>query len=80
MGKAKEHKSLVLCNQVMVDHLAQGCKSIADSLVGEKLITLEDYSKIQLVSIDCDRARNIVEALQNKLKTEPSNLANSLLS
>ena len=69
-----EHKALVRCNQVMVDHLvAHGCKSIADSLVGEELITFEDYSKIQLDSIDQDKARKIVEAVQNNVKAKPSN-------
>ena len=70
-----EHKALILCNQDMVEHLvAHGCKYIADSLVGEELITIEDYSKIQLDSIDQDRARarKIVEAVQNKVKAEPS--------
>ena len=68
-----ENKALVLCNQDMVDHLvAHGCKSIADTLVGEELITFENYSKILLDSIDQDRARTIVEAVQNKVKAEPS--------
>ena len=68
-----EHKALLLCSRDMVDHLvAHGCKSIADTLVSEELITFEEYSKIQLDNIDQDRARTIIGALQIKVKTEPS--------
>jgi len=43
-----EYKALLLCKDSVVDHLvANGCKTIADSLLSKKLIT-PDYSSIQL--------------------------------